>query len=216
MMVAPEKMHSGSHKEEQAFNVKNNKKYGSIILGAGVLAFGLYNVHARCAISEGGVLGLSLLLYHWLGISPGISNLVMDLMAITAGTIVLKSTFLWDSIIASVCYTLWYELFEAFPPLLPDLSAWPIAAAAAGGVFVGVGTSLIVRHGCAAGADDSLALIVEARTRMKLSTFYVVSDFAVLLLSLSYIPLGRIIWSMLSVLVSSGMIELLRRRDKAE
>ena len=193
--------------------MKIARKYGSIVLGAGVLAFGLYNVHARCAISEGGVLGVSLLLLRWFGISPGISNLVMDLMAITAGTIVLKSTFLWDSIVASLCYTLWYALFEAFPPLLPDLAAWPAAAALAGGVFVGVGTSLIVRYGCAAGADDSLALIVQAKTRMKLSVFYVLSDFTVLLLSLTYIPAQRIVWSMLSVLVSSGMIELLRRRE---
>lgn len=186
------------------------RKYGSIAFGAGILAFGLYNIHARCSISEGGVLGVSLLLYRWFGISPGISGLVMDAAAITAGTVLLKKTFLFDSIAASVCYAVWYSLFEAFPPLLPDLSAWPLAAAVAGGLFVGVGTGLIVRHGCAAGADDSLALIAEARAGMRISVFYAVSDLTVLALSLSYIPFCGIGWSALGVLVSSGVIELLR------
>lgn len=189
------------------------RKYASIIAGAGILAFGLYNVHARCNLSEGGVLGLSLLLLHWLRVSPGISNLLLDAAAILAGAIVLKKSFLWDSIAASVCYTLWYILFESFPPILPDLSAWPWMAAIAGGLFVGVGTSLIVRYGCAAGADDSLALIVQAKTQIRLSVFYVISDFTVLTLSLTYIPFSRIVWSMLSVVISSFIIELLRKKD---
>ena len=189
------------------------RKYASIIAGAGILAFGLYNVHARCNLSEGGVLGLSLLLLHWLRVSPGISNLLLDAAAILAGAIVLKKSFLWDSIAASVCYTLWYILFESFPPILPDLSAWPWMAAIAGGLFVGVGTSLIVRYGCAAGADDSLALIVQAKTQIRLSFFYVISDFTVLTLSLTYIPFSRIVWSMLSVVISSFIIELLRKKD---
>ena len=192
------------------------RKYGSIVAGAGILAFGIYNVHSRCAISEGGVLGLSLLLYQWPGISPGISGLILDSAAIVAGTLILKKTFLTDSIIASVCYALWYALLECFDPLLPDLSPWPPAAAVAGGIFIGVGTTLIVRQGCAAGADDSFALIMLAKTRLRLGTIYLISDLSVLLLSLTYIPPGKLIWSFLSVGVSSGLIALLCPRDKNE
>lgn len=184
-------------------------KYGSIICGAGVLAFGIYNIHSRCAISEGGVLGLSLLFYHWFHISPAISNLIMDIMAIIAGTRVLQKSFLVDSIIAAVSYSLWYWLFEQYDYVLPNLAAHPLAASIAGGIFVGVGTAMMVRYGCGAGADDSLALIAQAKTPMSLSQYYVISDFSVLLLSLSYIPLGRILWSLLSVSVSSGVIALL-------
>ena len=34
--------------------------------GASILAFGLFNVHSRSQITEGGVLGMTLLLQHWL------------------------------------------------------------------------------------------------------------------------------------------------------
>lgn len=190
----------------------NRKKYCSIILGAGILAFGIYNIHSRCSISEGGVLGLSLFLYQFFSISPGISNLLMDAAAIGAGTLILKRTFLWDSIAASVCYTLWYCLLECFPPILPNLSASPAIAAILGGLFVGIGTALIVGQGCAAGADDSLALIFNRLTGIHLSLFYLLNDILVLLLSLSYIPIRQIIWSLLSVTISSAIIELLKGR----
>ena len=50
----------------------------SIILGSAILAFGLYNIHSISGVTEGGVLGLTLLLEHWLGISPSISGLVLN------------------------------------------------------------------------------------------------------------------------------------------
>ena len=191
----------------------NMKKYGSIIMGSAILAFGIFNIHARCDISEGGVLGLSLLLYRWFGISPGLSCLLMDCVAMAAGTMLLRSGFLWDSILSAVVYAVWYALFEQTGPMLPDLTAHPLAAAIAGGLFVGVGTALIVRYGCAAGADDTLALIAHAKAGIPLGAFYILSDVTVLGLSLTYIPLQRIAWSLLTVMVSSGIIGILCREQ---
>lgn len=195
-------------------NTKKVIKYISILAGTCILAFGIYNVHSRCDISEGGALGLSLLAYHWLHISPGISNLIMDALAIIAGTIALKKSFLVDSIIASIAYSLWYLLFEFFEPILPSLKDKPLVAVIVGALFVGAGTSLIVMHECAAGADDSLALIFQAKTKLSLSAFYVISDTIVLLLSLSYIPYQQIGWSLLTVLLSSVIIAFMCPKKK--
>ena len=37
------------------------KQYAMLIVGAGILAFGLFNVHNQSSITEGGVLGMTLL-----------------------------------------------------------------------------------------------------------------------------------------------------------
>ena len=42
------------------------------------LAFGLYNVHSLSRVTEGGVLGLTLLLDHWFHISPSVSGAVLN------------------------------------------------------------------------------------------------------------------------------------------
>ena len=39
-------------------------------LSSAFQAFGMYNIHALSCVTEGGVFGLTLLLHHWLGISP--------------------------------------------------------------------------------------------------------------------------------------------------
>ena len=41
-----------------------------LMLGSMIQAFGLYNVHSCSGVTEGGVLGLTLLLTQWLDISP--------------------------------------------------------------------------------------------------------------------------------------------------
>ena len=45
-----------------------------IFLGSVIQAVGIYNIHALADVTEGGVLGLTLLLQHWFAISPAISQ----------------------------------------------------------------------------------------------------------------------------------------------
>ena len=54
---------------KKTLSAAKNLKAKSIIvslLGSAILAFGLYNVHSISSVTEGGVLGLTLLLHHWL------------------------------------------------------------------------------------------------------------------------------------------------------
>ena len=44
------------------------KKIACIILGAAICTFGVHNIHQRVEITEGGIIGLMLLIEHWLGI----------------------------------------------------------------------------------------------------------------------------------------------------
>ena len=49
------------------------------VIGSAILAFGLYQVHSFAGVTEGGVLGLTLLLHHWLHLSPAVSGLVLNI-----------------------------------------------------------------------------------------------------------------------------------------
>ncbi len=197
--------------------IKGAWRYGVILLGSMVLAFGLFNVHSRTMITEGGVLGAMLLVEHWLHISPSITGAIMDSLCYLIGFKVLGGSFAKYSIVATAGFAASYALFERIGPILPDLSPWPLAAALAGGLFVGVGCGTIVRIGGAAGGDDALAMSISKLAKWPISRAYMLTDFVVLTLSLSYIPLGKIVWSLISVMTSSMTIELLQRigRKKA-
>ena len=55
------------------------------IFGSAFLAFGLYNVHALSGVTEGGVLGLTLLLDHWFSISPSVSGAILNVLCYAMG-----------------------------------------------------------------------------------------------------------------------------------
>ena len=187
----------------------------AINIAAGAfLAFGLYNVHARADITEGGILGLVLLLDRWLAISPSVSGFVLNAACYLFGARTFGRDFIVYSIAGAGSFSLSYAIFERFPPLLPSLSPYPFAAAIAGAVFVGVGVGVCVRIGGAPTGDDALAMSLSHIMKVPISRMYLASDLTVLALSLSYIPPRRIIWSLLTVILSGQIIELVQRIGK--
>ncbi|MBR5022736.1 MAG: YitT family protein [Oscillospiraceae bacterium] len=181
------------------------------LLGSCILAFGLCHIHALSGVTEGGQLGLTLLLHHWLHITPAISALVINIICYAAGWKALGKSFLFYSLIAAVGFSGFYRIFEQFPPVFPELAQYPLAAALLGAVFVGIGCGLCVRIGGAPCGDDALAIILSHIFKTKIEYFYMISDITVLLLSLSYIPVQRIGFSLLTVLLSSKLVGIVQR-----
>ena len=185
--------------------------YLIIVLGACILSFGLYNIHERTGVTEGGVLGMTLLLQHWFGLSPAITSPVMDIACYLLAWHFLGNAFAKYAVAASLAFAASHALWEQFPPLLPDLSAFPMAAAILGALFVGLGVGLVVRIGGACGGDDALALTIANVSRWPISRCYLFTDLAVLLLSLTYIPFARIVDSLVTVTISSVVIGRVQR-----
>ena len=175
------------------------------------LAFGLYHVHSISGITEGGVLGATLLLDHWLSLSPAVSGFVMNLLCYAWGWKLLGRFFIAYSLIATVGFSAAYKVFELFPPLWPQLAELPLLAAVAGALFVGVGAGLSVRAGGASGGDDALAMCLAHVTGIGIQWAYLSTDLVVLGLSLTYIPLRRIGYSLLTVLISGQLIGFVQR-----
>lgn len=186
------------------------EKVLAILIGTAIGSFGVYNIHQQVNITEGGVLGMILLLNHWTGISPSILTPILDILCYTFAFKYLGWDFLKVSFVATLSLAGFFKLWEQFPPMLPDLSAYPLVAAIAGGMFIGVGVGLIVRQGASSGGDDALVLAISKVTRCRLSRAYLATDITVLLGSLSYIPLRRIAFSLLTVTISSLLIDLVQ------
>lgn len=178
-----------------------------IMLGAMISTFGIHNIHQRAHITEGGIIGLMLLFEHWLHFSPAYITPVLDVSCYLLAFKFLGGEFIRVSLISTSFVSVFYKLWEQFPPMLPDLSGHPLLAAILGGLFVGVGVGLIVRQGGSSGGDDALALVISHATRWRLSRAYLFTDLTVLGLSLTYIPATRIVFSLITVTISSFLID---------
>lgn len=182
----------------------------AVLLGAAIVTFGVYNIHEQTKITEGGILGLILLIQHWTGIYPSILVPLLDGISYAIAFRYLGKDFLKVSLVATLSFSGFFRLWELFPPVLPDLSNHLLLAAILGGIFVGVGCGLVVRQGGSGSGDDALAMTISKVSKCRISHAYLLTDFSVLALSLSYISLGRISYSVVTVLISSFLVEFVQ------
>lgn len=181
------------------------------LLGSAILAFGLYHVHSFAGVTEGGVLGLTLLLQHWFSISPALSGALLNIACYLLGWKLLGREFIIYSAVSAGGFSAVYWICEQFPPLWPGLYEMPLLAAVVGALFVGCGSGLCVRIGGAPSGDDALAMGLSRLTGVRIQWIYLASDLLVLGLSATYIPLNRLGWSLLTVILSGQLIGLIER-----
>ena len=83
-----------------------------ILLGSLILSFGIYNLNYQNNITEGGVLGLLLLLKNLFNIEPSVANLIIDIVLFIIAYKFFGKQFLIHSIIATFSFSIFYEVFE--------------------------------------------------------------------------------------------------------
>ena len=176
------------------------------LLGAAIQAVGVSNIHAYSGVTEGGVLGATLLMNYWLHISPAITSLVLNGACYLLGWRTMGKDFIWYSILAGGGFSVFYALCEPFAPLWPQLVQSSLWSALLWAVFIGVGAGLSVRAGGAAAGDDALAMSLSRILKWDIQWVYLFTDFTVLALSLTYIPLGKLAYSFLTVVLSGQII----------
>ena len=176
----------------------------------------MYHIHALADITEGGVLGATLLAEYWLGISPALSGAILNGACYLLGWRLLGKDFLVTSIFAAGGFSLGYGFFELFPPLWPGLAEMPLLAAVLGALFIGIGAGICVRCGGATCGDDALAMSLSKVTKIPIQWIYLISDLTVLGLSLTYLPLRNILPSLLTVVLSGQIIGWIQKTQKKE
>ena len=120
----------------------SRKSAAMMILGSSILAMGMCNIHAHSGVTEGGVLGLTLLLEHLFAISPALSALILNVLCYALGWRTLGRGFLLNSAVACLCYSAVYALLEPFAPMFPLLISSQLVASLVGSLFVGFGAGI--------------------------------------------------------------------------
>ena len=179
-----------------------------ILLGSLILSFGIYNLNYQNNITEGGVLGVLLLLKNLFDIEPSVANLIIDMSLLIIAYKFFGRQFLTHSIIATLSFSMFYKIFESIGPLIPVLQSKFIVTILSG-LFVGVGVGIIVSNGAAAGGDDALAMVISKVTSMTIGNVYMVGDITVLILSLTYLSVYDIFWSLIAVNISGRSIDFI-------
>lgn len=180
--------------------------YGMILFGACLLAFAYYHINYQNHLSEGGFVGLGLLAKYAFDVSPALMMLALDIPLLLVAWLVKGRQFIWNTVIASLAFTGFYEAFEMFSPIVVDMSSMMPVASLLSGVLTGLGTGLVLRFGAATGGDDILSLLLSKYTGLTVGTIFLLMDVMVLSLSFWYVPMKEMMYTILAVFISSRVI----------
>ena len=187
-----------------------------IMIGATILSFGSYNFNYQNNVTEGGVLGLLLLLQHVFNISPSITSVVIDFSLFAIGSKFFGNKFLLYSILSTTTLSSTYKIWEKIGFLVPSFTNNMLIASILAGIGVGIGVGLVVRGGGASGGDDVIALLGNKLLKLKVNHVYLVTDAIVLLMSLVYLDIKQVFFSIIAVTISGKIISILYKDSEDE
>lgn len=185
-----------------------------IIIGASILSFGSYNFNYQNNVTEGGVLGLLLLMQQIFNISPSITSVIIDFSLFAIGTKFFGKRFLLYSVLSTITFSTTYKIWESVGFLIPSFTNNMLIASILAGIGVGVGVGLVVRGGGASGGDDVIALLGNKLLKLKVNHVYLATDSIVLLMSLVYLDIKQVFFSIIAVTISGKIISIIYKDDE--
>lgn len=93
--------------------------------GTAICSFGIYNVHDQSGITEGGALGLILLLNHWFGLPSSIATPIIDIICYALAFRALGRHFLEISAFSTLSMAIFSEYGSTSPLSFPALQISP-------------------------------------------------------------------------------------------
>lgn len=129
------------------------KDFGLMILGTFFFAFSVAIFAMPNSLAEGGIPGLSLLLYFGLGWSPALVTFIANGLILLIGYRYLPKAMIIKSIAAIPLFSIFLFIMKDFGSTMDD----PLLAALYAGVFTGIGFGFIFRSGSTIGGTSTIA-----------------------------------------------------------
>ncbi|MCB5950622.1 YitT family protein [Enterococcus sp. BWT-B8] len=189
--------------EEKSFYVKDSI---IILFGTALYAFGLVNINIANDLAEGGVTGITLILLALFNIDPAYSTLLINIPLILIGGKILGKHAFYYTIIGTLSLSAFLWIFQRFPVSI-NLDHDLLIASLLAGLAGGAGSGLIYRVGGTTGGSDVIARILEKNFGVSMGRSLLLFDVFVLTLSLTYLDVKRIMYTLIVSFVFSKIVD---------
>ncbi|WP_100488021.1 YitT family protein [Sporolactobacillus pectinivorans] len=182
-----------------------------ILIGAAIYAFGLVNFNMKNQLAEGGVTGLTLILYNKFSIDPAISNIVLNVPLFLAGWKFFRRNEFIYTLIGTFSLSVFLFIFQYLITFNFSLAHDLLLAALFAGVFIGGGLGIIFRYGGTTGGSDIVARITHKKYGWAMSKTMLIIDAAVIIISLVYLDYRQMMYTLVGVFVGARMIDMIQK-----
>ncbi|MGI6255962.1 MAG: YitT family protein [Acutalibacter sp.] len=150
-----------------------------VLLGNGLLAYGIAAVYLPAQLAVGGSTGVGVILYKLLGVDTAVSVFLINLALLLAGWFSVGKEFVVNTVAGSLVYPLFLGIFQRLPAF-PLLEKDRFAAIVCGACFVGAGVGIALRSGASTGGSDALAVICNRTLHAPIPAVKMVADYGVM------------------------------------
>ncbi|MCI3029631.1 YitT family protein [Desemzia sp. C1] len=180
-----------------------------ITFGCALFGFSLVNINIANDLAEGGFTGITLILNSLFGINPAYSTLILNIPMIFIGWKLLGNQSLIYTLYGTVMLSFFLDVWQRVPVTIPIGDDLLIAAILAG-LGGGIGSGLIYRAGGTTGGSDIIARIAEKKYGIAMGKTLLAFDVLVLVLSLTYIDLPHMMYTLLNSFVFTRMVDFIQ------
>ncbi|GAF38396.1 hypothetical protein FC83_GL001673 [Agrilactobacillus composti DSM 18527 = JCM 14202] len=173
-----------------------------IVLGAIFYALAINYFLIPHKIGEGGVTGIMNVLYYTLGISPALTNLVLNGLLLIVGFRYLGSKTIWYTVWAVLCISFFLRL----PVLYHYHTNQTIIPALVGGVLMGISMGIIFRADGTVAGSTILAKILNRYFGLSNGTGTLIFDLAVAIPSVVVIGFENTILTVIELYTSAVVV----------
>lgn len=176
---------------------KNIRDFLLILFGSALYAFSLTFLSIPNHLAEGGVTGLSVILYYALAWSPAITNFIINVLLMAVGYRVLPRRTVILSLVTIPLISFFMYITEGKIKPLGD----PLVSAIFAGVIIGIGTGMIFRGGSSMGGTTLVARMLNHNFGLDLTETNFILDAIIVLSGLFVIGPLHTMYTVLALFI---------------
>mgnify|MGYP003301552372 CR=1 FL=1 len=186
--------------------MKKSKAILMTILGTMITGFAIGSFLTPNKIVGGGASGISTILYHTLGIQPGLSFFVLNILFLLVGLTVLGREFIFKTLIGISLLSVFTQVFTYFPIHTENL----ILAVIFGGVLYGMGIGISFAAGASTGGTDIIGRIIQTKfSFIPIGKMLLLVDGIIILISLIVFKnIELTLYGIMALFITSYSIDL--------
>ena len=178
------------------------KNLALVLIGTFIFSIAVNSIVIPNQLGEGGVTGITLLLFYIFDISPSLSNFIINAIIMLIGWKFLEKETIFYTLVAIVSMSLFLE-FVFLPSFIPTNS---LLGPLASGFLIGLGIGIVILgHGTTAGVDI-IALIINKYMGLQVSIALLILDVMIVIPLTVVIGLEKGLLTLISLYITSKIL----------
>lgn len=172
---------------------------GTVIAAAALECFLIPNT-----ILDGGVTGISIIIYKLFNIPLSLLVLVLNIPFVYVGFRNLGKNFLIRTIYSMLAFSLFLSFFELVPAFTEEI----LLATVFGGALLGVGVGLVIHFGGCVDGTESVAIVISKKTNFSVGQIVLMFNLLIYTAAGFIFGFDRAMYSLLTYVITFKVIDL--------